>query len=299
MKSWKAELWLFFITFIWGGTFVFTKLGLEDCPPSLYIIIRFSIALIISIIVFGKHLRNISANTLKHGLILGLLFGSGFILQTYGLKMTTVSKSAFITGLTVCITPFAYYFVERKSIALWQKAGVVIATIGLWLFTNPQFDNLNFGDIITVVSTFFWAFYITYMDVFTRGRSVFSETVQLVALQFIAAAPLAGITFFIYDSSDFTVNISKNLIYSLAYNGILASFLLTFIHTSIQRYSTPVKAALIFSLEPVIASVAAVLFIGEILGLRELAGGAILFIGVITSEVGEFIINFPKRFRKT
>lgn len=291
MKSWKAELWLFFITFIWGGTFLFTKLGLQDCPPSLYIIIRFSMALSLSLIFFGKHLRTLNRKTLIHGLILGLLFGSGFILQTYGLKMTTISKSAFITGLTVCLTPFAYFIVERKKISLWQKIGVIIATIGLWIFTNPQFDNLNIGDVLTVMSTLFWALYITFMDVFTRGKSAFSETVQLVVLQFIAAAPLAALTFFAYDSGNFTINWSSSLVISLIYNGILASFLLTFIHTSIQRYSTPVKAALIFSLEPVIASIVAVVFAAEIFGFRELSGGVILFAGVITSEIGDYFLK--------
>lgn len=286
MKSWKAELLLLAVTFIWGGTFMFTKIGLNDVNPSLYILMRFTIALVISSAIFYKYIFTIDRKTLKQGLILGIFFGSGFLLQTYGLKYTSVSKSAFITGITVPLTPFVFYFIEKKSVLLWSKIGVVIATIGLWIFTNPDLNDLNIGDIMTLFSTLFWALYITYMDVFTKGRTKFSESAQLVILQFVAAAPLALIAIFVFEGGSFKVNFSNELITSLAFNSIMASLFVTFIHTSIQKYTTPVKAALIFSLEPVIASIVAMIFLAEILGFREFTGGAILLFGVLVSEMG-------------
>lgn len=289
MKTWKAELLLFLVTFIWGGTFLFTKIGLHDCSPSLFIILRFLIALSLSFIFFGRHLSSLNRANLIHGVILGLFFGGGFVLQTYGLKFTSVSKSAFITGLSVVLTPFAYWFIEKKKILFWQKAGVIVAAIGLWLFTNPRFDSINLGDILTIFSTFFWAFYITYMDVFTRGTKSMAITSQLVIIQLATAAIIALISLLSFDSQNIHFDFSNNLIIALLYNSILASFLLTFIHTGIQKYTTPVKAALIFSLEPVIATSLAVLFINEMLNGREVSGGAILLFGVVVSEVGEFV----------
>lgn len=285
MKSWQAELYLFLVTFIWGGTFVFTKIGLGFCPPSLYIIIRFTTALLLSLIFFGKHLRKLDKTTALHGIVLGLLFGGGFLLQTYGLKMTTVSKSAFITGITVVLTPFVYWLVERKPISLFNKIGVAIVAVGLWLFTNPDFDNINYGDVLTLFSTLFWAFYITYMDVFTRGRQDRGETSLLVMMQFVAAFPPAALAYFAFEGGGPGLILSRELLMSLLYNAVLASFVVTFIHTSIQRYTTPVKASLIFTLEPVVASIVAFAWLGEKLGEREIAGAAIIFSGVLFSEV--------------
>jgi len=291
LKSWQAELFLLFMTFIWGGTFLFTKLGIKDCPPSLYIIFRFSIALIISFSIFGKYLFRIKKEQLLHGLVLGLLFGSGFILQTYGLKFTTITKSAFITGIAVVMTPFAYWFVERKRIRIWSKIGVFIAAIGLWIFTNPKFDNINLGDVLTLLSTAFWAFYITYMDVFTRFVFKFEQTAQLVIMQYIAATPIAVLTFFAFDINEIQVYFSKNLIISLIYNGIFASFFLTWIHTSVQKFTTPVKAALIFSLEPIVASLVAYYAQNELMGFLGIIGAIILMLGVVVSEFGEYIVK--------
>lgn len=289
MKQWKAELALLLVTFLWGGTFLFTKLGLDDCTPSTFILMRFMIALSLSMIFFGRKLKGINRETLIQGIILGLLFGGGFVLQTYGLKFTSVSKTAFITGMTVPITPFVFKLIQKTKIQLWSKIGVVVATIGLYVFTKPDFDNINLGDFLTLLSTFFWAFYITFMDKFTKGSSDNNKTHQLVILQFVAAMLPAALTLLFLELQDFRFNLSVNLISALAFNGILASFLVTIIHTSVQRYTTPVKAALIFSLEPIVANGFAIIFINEILSGREYSGATILFSGLLISELGPMI----------
>lgn len=292
MSSWKAESLLFLVTIIWGCTFLFTKLALSDCPPSLFLVLRLALALILSIIFFGKHLKHLNKKNLSQGLILGLLFGLGFLLQTYGLKFTTVSKSAFITGITVSITPFVYWLLKRKKVNFWSKLGVIIATIGLYIFTKPDFNNINLGDFLTLLSTFMWAFYITLIDDFTKGQSGIAITAILVILQFFTTTVLSSISFFIFDFQNIYFRFSENLLIALLFNGLLASFIVTFIHTAYQKYTNPVKAALIFSLEPVFASIFAFIFINEILTFREYLGGFLLLLGVFVSEIGLNIYNF-------
>lgn len=289
MKQWKAELSLVMVTFIWGGTFLFTKFGLNFTTPGFYLMIRFSIAFLLSLMFFFKYLKNIEFTTFKHGTLLGFLFGCGFLFQTYGLQFTTVSKSAFITGMIVPVTPFVYKLLEKRKVPLWSKIGVIIASIGLLLFTNPQFDALNNGDILTLISTFFWAFYITYLDIFTKNTNGIQISAQFVFLQFLSALPTVIIAFFIFDLRSFHLVINQDLIISLAYNGIIASFLVTLIHTSVQKFTNPIKAALIFALEPIIATALAVLTINEIINLREFTGGMLMLLGVLASEIGSNI----------
>lgn len=299
MKPWKAELSLFFVTIIWGGTFTFTKLGLNDASPFLYLLLRFSLAFIISAIVFRQKLLKINKSTLVHGLILGFIFGGGYIFQTLGLELTNVTKTAFITGMAVVFTPFVYKLVEKRKVKFWPKIGVAVAFVGLVLFTNPNYDNINIGDLLTLISTFFWAFYIVYMDVFTKGKNNSKETVQLVVVQILGTLAIIFLAFLIFESQNIMLNFTPNLTISILYNGILASFILTLIHTSVQRYTTPVKAALIFSLEPVVASVVAIFALNEFLNGRETFGASILLLGVLISETGLIIYkNIKKSFHR-
>lgn len=286
---------LLLMTLIWGATFLFTKLGLESCPPFLYVTLRFTIALTLVLIFFHRYMRNIVKETWKSGAILGLLFSGGFVLQTVGLGMTDVTNSAFITGLTVVLTPFAFKLISKDKLMFWPKIGVIIAFIGLYVFTNPDFNNLNTGDILTLISTAFWAVYITLMDAYTKDYDTQKRTMQLVAIQFLFALPIPIIGFLIAELPNLVVKFTNDLLMSLAFNAILASFVLTIIHTTYQRYTTPVKAALIFSLEPIFASIFAAIFLSEILSTLELIGATILMFGVLTSELGKFIFNKLKK----
>lgn len=289
ITHWRAELMLLLMTLIWGATFMFTKIGLESSPPFFYLILRFSVALSMMLIFYSKYLKNISKTTIKQGATLGLLFGSGFVLQTYGLEFTAITNSAFITGLTVVLTPFAFKLISKNKINFWPKIGVIIAFVGLYIFTNPDINHINLGDILTLISTSFWAIYITFMDKFTKGDDSKERTIQLVALQFIFVLPLPITGFLIFELPDFYISINLDLITSVLFNGILASFILTIVHTTYQRYTTPVKAALIFSLEPIFASLFALAFMAEILTSTELLGASILMTGVLLSELGGFV----------
>ncbi|MFY8161956.1 MAG: DMT family transporter [Candidatus Kapaibacteriota bacterium] len=296
MTEYKAELMLLLMTMIWGATFLFTQFGLNDCSPFLYIIIRFTIAAGLSFLFFGKKVLQASKKTILQSSLLGFFFGVGFILQTNALALTTVSKTAFITGLTVVVTPFIFILVRKRYPSKWAFFGIIISFLGLYLFTNPQFDNINTGDVLTLISTACWGFYITYMDIFTKRHNTFAETIQVVAFQFVAALPIVILGFFIFDynGGDFRFNLSQNLLISLLFNGVIASFILTLIHTTYQKHTTPVKAALIFSLEPVFASIIAMVFINEFLNGREAIGATILMFGVLASELGFMITNYFK-----
>lgn len=290
MTSLNAEALLFLITIIWGVTFSFTKIGLQFTTPMTYLTLRFLIATIIVYLFFNKKINKISKETLKYGSYLGFFYAGGFILQTIGLNATTVTRSAFITGLSVVFTPIVYKIFDSRKISFWQKIGIFIALIGLIKFTNPSFNNINIGDLLTFISTFFWAFYLVYMNKYTEGSSSFEYTIQLVFLQFVVVLLFGFVGVLTFELSSITLLLNEMLIFSLIYNGILASILLTTIHTSVQKYTTPVKAALIFSLEPVFASIFAYIIFGEVLNTTEIFGAIILTSGIVISEFSDYII---------
>ncbi len=291
MKTRNAELLLLLITIIWGATFSFTKIGLEHAQPFQFTTFRFGLALLISFIIWWKIFFKISRKNLFYGLILGFFYAGGFILQTLGLQYTTVTKSAFITGLSVALTPFAYKFLEKKNISIYQWIGIVIVVIGLYFFTNPEFGNFNIGDLLTLFSTFFWAFYLVYMNRFTIDIHNFSETIQLVISQFILVFIASIIGAMLFENWH-NIQINNKLLIALIYNGIIASIILTSIHTSVQKFTTPVKAALIFSLEPVFASIFALFFFNEILKAIEYLGAFLILFGVLVSEFGSLVFSF-------
>lgn len=298
MSSWKAELMLLLMTMIWGATFLFTKIGLEATGPYFYLVLRFSIAVLLTLLFFFNKFDFKNKELLKQGLILGGIFGIGFILQTKGLEYTTIQKSAFITGLTVVITPFTFKIISKKTILLFSKIGVIIAFVGLYIFTEPDFSDINLGDAYTFLSTFCWAIYIPLLDKFTNKNETKNLTINLVFLQLASMLVVVSLGFIIFEFNNFYIDWNYELIQSVLFNGVVASFILMFIHTNFQKHTTPVKAALIFSLEPIFAAVFAFIFLNEYLTEIESLGASILFVGVLTSELGLPILNLIKGNKK-
>ena len=297
LKTFKAELLLVFITLIWGGTFVIIKNALTDVPPFLYSGLRFTLASGIALLLWWKYLRGITRTELQQGLLLGVFFSIGFLLQTWGLNYTTVSKSSFITGAMVIFAPITYWIVERRPISLFQKIGVVVVISGLWIFANPDFAHLNKGDIATLLCSVCWGIYITYTDVFTRDSTDIGVlSVRLAVVQFILTTFISFGAYLCFEGSPahflgdiIKVLPSKAFIIAVLYTGILGSVVATYIQTRYQRETTPVKVALIFSIEPILASAMAVILLNESFMGFEIFGGAIVIGGVLVAEIGDAI----------
>jgi len=71
---------------------------------------------------------------------------------------------------------------------------------------------------------------------------------------------------------------------TLLYLAIVATSLVIALQTWALGRTSPIKASLIFSLEPVFAAIFAGLFFGERMTSRELTGGALILIGIVVTE---------------
>jgi drug/metabolite transporter (DMT)-like permease len=293
----QAELLLVLVTLLWGGTFLLTKNALDEVPPFAFTAIRFGIALVVILALFAGRLRALSRRETAQGVWLGVLYGIGFAVQTIGLQYTTVARSSFITGSLVVMVPFAYWLIERRRITLFQKGGVFIAAVGLWIFTNPSGGEINVGDILTFISAMCWALYVCYLDkaaVVLPADGAFNLTVRLVTLQFAVTFFIGMLGWVALETFSFRVN--TNVVTALLYSSLFASVIATLLQTHFQNRTTPVKAALIFALEPIFASAIMVIATGVQLQTKELIGGFLIVAGVLVGETGDMV--FAKRAEK-
>jgi len=278
-RSRKAELVLLSITFIWGGTFAVVKFALGSASPLTFLAIRFGIASVVFPLIYRRNYFAIDKATFMGGIFLGILLMIGFAFQTVGLKYTTSSKSAFITGLLVAFTPIAQAIIERKKPSKGNLIGVGLVGVGLYLLTSPSGQGINIGDILTLFCAISYAVYIVYLDILSRKHDVSKLTLlqlSVTSILSIAVAPFV---------ETMTVHFNVGLIWALLYTSILATVFSTYLQTKYQRDTTPVRAAIIYSMEPVLANVIAFLAFGEFVGYVGAIGGALIISGLLTSEL--------------
>lgn len=284
----KAELLLLSCTLIWGGTFVVVKTGLDDASPMLFVAIRFVIATLLFFPFVARSLRGMTKAALKGGIIVGVLLFIGFVTQTVGLQYTSASKSGFITGLLVVFTPLFQVLIERKLPKIGNVAGVVLVTAGLYLLTSPEGSGFNRGDVLTLVCAAVFGLYIVYLDIASKE----SNPWHLSFVQFAVTALGATIGALLFESM--FVHFTSGFIASLSYLALLATLFTLTIQTRYQGDTTPTRAAIIFSIEPVFSALIAYLFLGERIGAGGVAGGALVFGGLLISELSDLIFKRPQ-----
>ncbi|MCS7228526.1 MAG: DMT family transporter [Candidatus Kryptonium sp.] len=294
-QQYKAELLLLFITFIWGGTFSIVKTALESVSPLIFLGIRFGISMVLYLLFFPGSLKHLNYTSLKHGLIIAFFLFAGFAFQTVGLKYTTASKSGFITGMLVIFTPIAQVIIERKTPKLGNLVGIVLVTIGLLFLTSKESSIENFifslgrdftiGDFLTLLCAVMFALYIVYLDIYSRLHP--TSILVLIQLATTSIASFLIAPFF----EDIKLNFTFQLFFALVYTSLLATILATYIQTEYQKFTTPTRAAVIFTMEPVFAGAIAWVFLNEHLSSFALLGSALMLGGLLISELSDLIFK--------
>ncbi len=148
----KADLALAFCTLIWGATFVVVKDALADASIFAFMASRFVLAALLMGIMSWRVLRNLDRATFWAGIQIGFAMFAGYVFQTVGLKFTTPSKAAFITGFSVVLVPVMLGMFGTRRVNSWVWAGALAALGGLYFLTVPAagFARLNKGDVIAM-----------------------------------------------------------------------------------------------------------------------------------------------------
>ena len=278
-KGLRADIVLILITIIWGSSFTLVKKSLVQASPIAFIALRFWIAAAVTIACMPRSVLDISRETLGRGLTLSALLLGGFIFQTLGLRGTTASRSAFITSMSVLLVPIIGYLLFRRRPRSQTLAGVVLATVGLGLLTLERFElAFSYGDLLTFMCAIVFALHILCLGKYLPV----SDFRQLLVLQMGGSAVLCTLLLPVLESP-FLVWDMTFVIY-LAVVGILSTGVAFYGQAWAQRFTTPNRTALIFSLEPFFAAVFAYAMLGDRLTTKEWVGGALVMVGIVTAE---------------
>jgi drug/metabolite transporter (DMT)-like permease len=285
-RSLKAHLLLVLITFIWGATFVVVKDSLNESSPLLYNAVRMTLAAIVLAAIFHRQLLTITREVAVAGIVIGTLLWIGYECQTAGLKYTTPSKSAFLTGISVVLVPVLLALIWRRHVNHWTLAGVAAAFVGLYLLTVPSsgggalFANVNRGDLLTLGCAVSFAFQIIYLG---RAAQRFPFA-QIVVLEIASCAVWMWISIPIFERGAF-MRMSSSMMFSIGVTALLGTVAAFIVQGWAQQFTPPTHTALIFALEPVFAGLTSYVVVHERLGTRGGIGAALILAGVLISEL--------------
>lgn len=275
----KADLIIALITMAWGSSYLFMKMGLDSIDVFNLVALRFGIAFLLTAPIFYKKLCNIDKKTLLYGTILGLALFCVLSTLMFGLKTTSASSAGFLAGTTVVFVPLLQIIIHRKRPTLPITAGVVLTIVGIALLTIDSTFQLDTKSLLCVLAAFIYAGQI----LLTSHFSKMVDPLALGVLQ-LEFAGIFGLLFsFIFEQPRLPNN-SVEWIAVLSLSVICSAFGFV-LQPVAQKYTTPERTGILFSLEPVFSAIFGFVFFDEILKIQGYFGAILVLAGIIISGI--------------
>jgi drug/metabolite transporter (DMT)-like permease len=214
----------------------------------------------------------------RAGLLVGLALGAGYLFQTIGLQTTSAAVSGFITGMFVVLTPLAAAVLLRQAPDRLAWAAVGLATVGLGFLSLRGFA-VGGGELLTLGCAAAFALHIVGLGRWASSYDVYG----LAVLQLLTVAAMCAV---VAVPGGLAMPPDAAVWGALALTALAATAVAFVVQTWAQAHLPPTRAAVIMTMEPVFAGLFAVVAGGEHLGLRTLAGAALVLAAMILTEVG-------------
>ena len=275
-------------TFIWGTTFIAQDTGMDNIGPFTFNCVRFFVGFLAVapfLYIFEKkkishQIKNKTNQFLKLMIPVGVFLFLGCIFQQVSLLYTDVANSAFFTIFYVPMVPIILYFLfsEKLHWSIWPS--VLACVIGGYFLSDIDDATIRFGDSLVLIGALFWALHIIYIG---KIIDLFDLPFFIALLQNLIVATLSFILVIIFEEFDFS-KIKLETI-EILYAGILSGGAAFALQLFGQKNISAAPAAIVMSLEGVIAGIAAWIILNQILGLGNIIGCSLILGGVLLSQL--------------
>lgn len=273
--------------FIWGTTFISTKILLDAISPIEILFLRFIIGFLVLLLVYPHWF---SVKEKKQELYFA---GAGlcgvtlyYLLENIALTYTFASNVGVIISIAPFFTAFlAHLFLNGEKLRLQFLIGFVVALVGIFFISYNGSSNLKLnplGDILAVLAAAVWAIY----SILTKKISEFQyNTIQTTRRIFFYGLIFMIPALFIVG---FKPNINQlmqptNLL-NILFLGVGASALCFVTWNSAVKILGAIKTSVYIYMVPVITVITSVLVLNERITGFALTGIIFTLVGLFISE---------------
>ena len=275
---------------IWGLSFVAQRAGMEYIEPFTFNMVRCILGglSLIPVILFvkvstpdtrterRKHFQHI--NLERAGIACGFALFAAMSVQQYCMKFVGAGKAGFITALYIIFVPIlAILLGERLKKRV--VVSVFLALIGLYLLCFKPGTGFDIWDLFLLLSAFFYGVHIMLINYYSR----MVNPIKASCLQFFVVGILSAILVGLFESPNLSSIMACKI--PLLYAGIVTCGAAYTLQIYGQKYTLPVLASLIFSLESVFAVIGGSIILGEVMSIKEISGCIFMILGVILSNL--------------
>lgn len=295
-------IYLTLTAMIWGSTFVAQYIGGEYVGPYTFVMARsyigalfvFVLILIRNKIKYNKFKYKVEEEdekeeTFKLAVKSSFFLFIGIVTQQIGVRYTTTAKAGFEASLTIIMVPIIMLFYKKK-IRFLTWIFIFLTIVGIFLITMASYDKFNYGDLLGVISSFFYSLTIIQVDKYiNRIDPLKFSMIRILCLGIYA-------TFFslLLERNSLTMDNIKMSLFTIMYAGVFSSGVAYTLQILGQDRVNPVVATLIMSFEGMFATLSGFIFLHQTLTPLQIVGCVLMTFSIIMVNVVD-VISFKAR----
>ena len=284
LRAYAPELAIVLASVLYGATFRVVQVSVERTSPPAFVLMRYTLgALVLLPFALRRGWRGPRALprdgwrlVVAVSVLVGACSGFGALLQTFGLRTTTTSNSAFITSLFVVFTPIIEAVVYRR----WPRLGIVgavaVSLLGLWMLTGAS-TSVGAGDLLTLASAALYGAWYVAIGEYTHRMDIVAFTCTQLVVAALIMVPFALTTGF--------GRIDGYVVGTVLFTGIACTAVAFALTSWAQRLVDPSRTTIISLVEPVVAGIVGY-FVGERLGIGGYVGAVLIVVAILIAERG-------------
>lgn len=284
-----AKPMLFSAALIWGTSFFIMKNTLDVVPVLSLLAIRFTTGAALLSLICWKKWKTFTPDYLWRGAVIGGFLFLAYTVQTFGLSLTTPSKNAFLTSVYCVLVPFLTWAVMKRRPDRYNIIAALLCVTGVGLVSLNGALSVNAGDLLTLACAVFYACHIVAVEKVSQGKDIY----LLTTFQFAFAALYAWAGSLWTEDFPLRTLADPAVLLPMAYLCVLCTTVCLLFQNVGQFWSDPASTSVILSLESVFGVLFSVIFYGDPLTARLLAGFGLIFVAVVCSET-KFSFLRPK-----
>ena len=269
---------------IWGSTWLFIKIGLNDLPPLSFAAIRFVIAAAILWVIVS--LRRLDLPRSKGDWL--MLAGTGVLAFTVNYGLVFWGEQYISSGLAALLQAtipafgllFAHLHLPAERMTLPKVMGVVLGVVGVGVIFSNQLSVAGPRALAGCVALVVSAAGAAYSNVLIKGHGGKFEPTIIAATQMtfgLIPILLIGVVF---EGNPFHFHWTGRAVLSLFYLAVVGSVIAFILYYWLVQHMAVTKSMLIALVTPVTAVILGMIVLGEQLDWRTIAGGVLILSGI-------------------
>ncbi len=275
-------VWLI-LCLVWGTTWIFIKIGLDDLPPVWFAAARFLVAILLLIPVIAVNRYRIPKK--REWLVVGatgvLQFSFNYALLFWGEQFITSGLAAVLqTTIPAFGLVLARILIPTERITAVKVVSISLGIIGVAIIFKDQLQMNGslafFGSLAVVVG----ALAAALASVMTKAKSLGIPPASLVLCQMICGLPPLIIYGAIFEGNPLSFEWTWWALISVLYLAVAGSIAAFWLYYWLLGHMDLSKAMMISFVTPLIAVIIGAVWRSERLELQTLIGGILILLSV-------------------